>query len=150
MQPIFKLLAILFLSSVLTSALAQKKTVAGLYITKGYNSGVLLTLKSDKSFTYRFQGHISSDTAAGQYYQRGDTLFLKYDYNNYELIFTSYKAKNDEVTINIRLSASRAVLRPFKLLKKGKRLYYIDEITGQIKTYNSEGRTRKTYLEPYK
>jgi hypothetical protein len=150
MQPIIKLLSILFFTCILTTAFAQRKTATGQYITKGYNSGVLLTLKTDKSFTYRFQGHISSDTAAGQYYQKGDTLYLKYDYNNYDSIFASYKAKNEEVPIDVKLSASRAVLRPSKLLKKGKRLYYVDEITGKIKTYKSDGRTHKTYLELYK
>jgi hypothetical protein len=77
MQPIVKLLSILFLSCIMTTALAQRKPVASQYITKGYNSGVLLILKSDKYFTCRFQGHISSDTDAGQYDQKGMIAFAK-------------------------------------------------------------------------
>jgi hypothetical protein len=77
MQPINKLLSISFLSSIMTTVLAQRKQVAGQYITKGYNFGVLLILKSDKYFTCRFQGHISSDTDAGQYDPKGMIAFAK-------------------------------------------------------------------------
>lgn len=98
------------------------------------------------TFTLKYQGHISSDTAAGTYTLQGDTIYLKYDYNNYKTIFASYKEQNQEVPIHIQLSASRVVLRPKTLVKKRSKFYVIDEATGHPKTNNKDGKTHLVYL----
>ena len=83
-------------------------------------------------------------------FQVGDTIVLNYEFNNYQAIYEAYKAKNENVPIDIQLSAGRAILRPFKLYKKMKRLYYIDETNGKFKTYKVNGKTRKVYMQLYK
>jgi hypothetical protein len=99
------------------------------------------------TFTLKFQGHISSDTAAGTYKLQGDTILLKYDYNNYETIFATYREQNKQVPIDIQLSASRVVLRPTTLVKKHSKFYVVDETTGLTKTYVKNGKTRSVYLQ---
>jgi hypothetical protein len=133
-----------------TNVFAQSGRLDNRYITTGYNAGVLMTLKPDFSFTYKYRGPISSDTAAGQYSFKGDTILLRYDYNNFDSIFASYRANNKIVPIEIQLAAGRANLRPFKLFRKGKRLYYIDEVTGEIKTYTVKDKNQKLFMIPYK
>jgi hypothetical protein len=150
MQLTKKLLSILLLSFILNKTFGQEQPLATRYITKGYNAGVLVTFASNQTFTYRYRGHISSDTAAGKYSQVGDTIVLNYEFNNYQAIYAAYKAKNENVPIDIQLSAGRAILRPFKLYKKRKRLYYIDETNGKFKTYKVNGKTRKVYMQLYR
>lgn len=98
------------------------------------------------TFTLKYQGHISSDTAAGAYSVNGDTIALRYDYNNYEIIFASYKEQNKEVPLEIQLNASRVVLRPKTLIKKRSRFYLVDDTTGHLKTYYKNSKTHLVYL----
>jgi hypothetical protein len=142
----FLQLIVFFLALIKTNASAQTLSEERYVTPKGYNSGVNLTLKPDSLFTFKFRGHISSDTASGYYKLHGDTLDFVYVYNNYDSIFASYKAKNEEVPIDVQLNASKVIMRPIKLLKRSKRLYYISIATGQVETHNDSGKIRKTYL----
>ena len=116
----------------------------------GYYSGLTLTFKSDMTFTLKYQGHISSDTAAGSYTVQGDTISLRYDFNNSETIFAGYKEQNKEVPIDIQLAASRVVLRPKTLIKKRSKFYVVDETTGHLKTNDKNGKTHLVYLRRVK
>lgn len=106
-----------------------------------------MVFTSDMTFTLRFHGHVSSDTAAGTYDFRGDTISLKYNYNNYETIFASYKDQHEQVPIDIQLAASRVVLRPKTLIKKRSKFYVVDEATGHLKTHVKNGTTHLVYLQ---
>lgn len=121
-----------------------------MYASSGYFVGRSLFLKSDSTFTYSYKGHISWDTASGHYLFSKDTISLKYEYNNYEAIFSFYKERNEKVPLDIQLSASQIVIRPFKLLKKGNRLYLLNDVTGQVKTYYYKGKNRKEYMTLFK
>jgi hypothetical protein len=99
------------------------------------------------TFTLKFHGHVSSDTAAGTYMVQGDTISLKYVYNNYETIFASYEEQNKKVPIDIQLAASRVVLRPKTLIKKRSKFYVVDETTGHLKTHDKNGTTHLVYLQ---
>src|SRR6476620_11768403 len=106
---------------------SQDNSISGQYTTSGYYSGSLLWLNPDLSFTYKYRGHISSDPAAGLYHIEGDTILLKYRYNNYDSLIADFKANNKEVPVDLLLTASRTTdHRPLKLLKKGNKLYYMD------------------------
>ncbi len=98
------------------------------------------------TFTLKYHGHISSDTAAGTYTVQGDTISLTYNYNNYETIFATYKEQNKEVPIDIQLTASRVMLRPKTLIKKHSKFYVEDETTGRLKTYENDGKIHLVYL----
>lgn len=55
----------------------------GLYTGSEYTSGFSFTLKPDSTFVYRLRGHMISDTSAGSYYIKGDTVYFDYIYNPY-------------------------------------------------------------------
>ncbi len=112
----------------------QHKLLEGIFISSGYYGGVILNFNSDLTFTLSYRGHVSSDTAAGSYKIDGNKIYLKYDYNNYEKIFALYKSREEEVPIDILLSASQIVLRPEILLSKRNKLFAINKINGSIKT----------------
>jgi hypothetical protein len=129
---------------------SQDKSISGQYTTSGYYSGSLLWLNPDLSFRYKYRGHISSDTAAGLYHIEGDTILLKYRYNNYDSLIADFKANNKEVPVDLLLTASRTTdHRPLKLLKKGNKLYYMDVSSGQYKTYMEKGKSKMLYLRRY-
>ena len=146
MQALLTIFGFCFWTIVSTTSFGQKKSIRRTLYTTGHYSGLALVLKPDMTFTLKYHGHISSDTAAGTYKLQGDTIFLKYDYNNYETIFASYKEQNKEVPIDVQLAASRVVLRPKTLIQKHSRFYVIDEATGKLKTYDKNGRTHFVYL----
>ena len=129
-----------------TISLGQKKYLSDKFYSFGNYSGVRLEFKPDTTFTLKHHGHISSDTAAGTYEIIGDTILLNYIYNNYDSIFTSYRARNMVVPIDIQLDAGRVILRPKTIIKKSSKLYVVDDKTGKIKTYEKNGRSFKVYL----
>jgi hypothetical protein len=135
-----------FLTLVSIASFGQKKSIIGAFSTTGYYSGLTLTLKPNLTFTLKYQGHVSSDTAAGTYMVKGDTISLRYDYNNYEIIFASYKEQNKEVPIDMQLAASKVLLRPKTLIKKHSKFFVVDETTGHLKTYAKNCKTRLVHL----
>ena len=147
MRPLSIIFCLCLSTLVSTISFGQNKRVAETFYTNGYYSGLTLVFKPDMTFTLKYQGHISSDTAAGTYIVQGDTISLKYDYNNYETMFASYKDQNKQVPIDIQLAASRVILRPKTLIKKRSKLYVVDETTGHPKTYYKNGRAHLVYLQ---
>ncbi|RYE59019.1 MAG: hypothetical protein EOP48_02160 [Sphingobacteriales bacterium] len=117
-------------------SLAQNQSITGTFSTVGYYSGLRVVFNSDMTFTFKYHGHIYSDTAAGTYTFTGDTISLKYVYNNYDSILASYHKLNKEVPLAIQLDAGRVLLRPVVLLKRRLRLYVVDITTGKLKSYN--------------
>ena len=87
MRALLTIFSFCFLALVSTTLFGQKKSISGTFYTTGYYSGLTITLKPDMTFSLKYQGHISSDTAAGTYKLHGDTVSLTYDYNNYERVF---------------------------------------------------------------
>jgi hypothetical protein len=142
--PVIISIYLLIINSPIT--FGQKKYLSDKFYSSGYYSGVGLAFKPDKTFTLKYHGHISSDSAAGTYEIVGDTILLTYIYNNYDSIFASYKARNIVVPIDIQLDAGRVVLRPKTIIKKRSKLYVIDDETGKIKTNEKNGRSFKVYL----
>jgi hypothetical protein len=136
-----------FLVLISITSSGQSKLTAGTFYSSGYYAGLALVLKHDMTFTLKYLGHISSDTAAGTYRVRGDTISLQYDYNNYETIFASYKERNEKVPLDIQLAASRVVLRPKTLIKNRSRLDVVEETTDQLKTYAENDKTHFVYLK---
>lgn len=129
-----------------TISFGQKKYLSDKFCSFGYFSGVRLAFKPDMTFTLKYHGHISSDTAAGTYEIVGDTILLTYIYNNYDSIFASYKARNMVVPIDIQLDAGRVVLRPKTVIKKRSKIFVLDDDTRKIKTYEKNGRKVEVYL----
>ena len=145
MRTIFTVVSLIILQIFYNDLFAQKNTLEGSYIGKDYK-GVLMKFNIDRSFTFRFKGHISSDTAAGKYSVVGDTIHLKYLYNNYEVIFAEYKRRNEQVPADITLSASRSKLRPLMLLRRNNKFYYLETKTKQTITSRRERRLKKVVL----
>ena len=135
-----------FLTLVSITSIGQEKSKNRTLYTIGYYSGLTMTLKSDMTFTLKYQGHISSDTAAGTYTVQGDTISFRYDYNNYETIFASYKEQNREAPIDVQLAAGRVILRPKTLIKRRSKFYVVDETTGRLKTHEKDGKAHLIYL----
>jgi hypothetical protein len=136
-----------FLTLISKTSSGQNKLNAGTFNTYGYYAGLKLVLKPDMTFTLKYRGHISSDTAAGTFKVKGDTISLKYDYNNYETIFASYKERNEKVPLDIQLAASRVGLRPKTLIKNRSGLYLVDKTRDdQPKTYDENGNKHFVYL----
>ena len=52
----------------------------GLYTGSGYTSGYSFTLMQNSTFEYRLRGHMISDTSAGNYSIKGDTVYFNYIY----------------------------------------------------------------------
>lgn len=99
------------------------------------------------TFILRYHGHISSDTAAGTCELKGDTVYLRYDYNNYETIFACYKEQNKEVSLDIQLAASRIVLRPKTLIKKHSKINVVEDTIGKHETSIRNGKNRYVRLD---
>ncbi len=101
-----------------------QKNIEGRYKTSGYYAGSSLIINSNKTFSYKYWGHITSDTAAGIFVLSGDTIFLKYTFNDYDYLSTSDISQN----IELQLAANRASIhRPKTLIVKRKKLYFIAE-----------------------
>jgi hypothetical protein len=137
----------LILNLVSHDANSQIQGTSKRYVTTGRNKGAVLTLDKDSSFTFKYLGHISKDTAAGQYQNRGDTLFFYYHFNNYDSILSTYKRKQEQPPADIILTASRVILRPHVMVKRGNRLFYIDIQRNAVITYDDGRRTNPLVMK---
>jgi len=72
--------AILVLLSFIVTFSCHTTNKFGLYTGSGYTTGYSFTLKQDSTFEYRFRGHMISDTSAGIYSMKGDTVYFTYIY----------------------------------------------------------------------
>jgi len=101
MRALLTIFCFCLLTLVSTISFGQNKPVEGTFHINGYYSGLTLVFKTDMTFTLKYEGHISYDTAAGTYKFQGDTISLNYDFNNYKMIFAFYKEQNKQVPIDI-------------------------------------------------
>lgn len=141
---VFCLFVLSFFSA---TAFGQNKQIEGAFYSNGHYAGLTIVFKTDMTFTLKYHGHIYSDTAAGIYQLKTDTISLSYVYNNFDTIYAFYKQQNKQIPIDVQLNASRAILRPTKLVKKRSKLYLIDDTTGYLKMYEIKGRRYLVYLQ---
>lgn len=80
MRALLTILGFGFLTLVSITSFGQEKSISGTFYTKDYYSGLTLLFKPDMTFTLKYQGHISTDTAAETYRVEGDIISLRYDY----------------------------------------------------------------------
>ncbi len=128
------------------SSFAQK--IVGKYCTFGNCSGSVLNLAPDQTFTYKFSGHLSRDTAAGTFILKGDTIYLNYIFNNYELALANDSLK-DNLFLQVQAGWASAH-RPEILLRKHKRLYYLDQKSAGFQFCISKGKTIYKYMRRFK
>lgn len=88
----------------------------GLYRGSTYSSVYSIIINPDSSFEYRMRGHMISDTSAGNYYLKGDTIYFTY-------IYDPYKSET--------LPPPFPTRPPFALLRKNK-LYLVYRFEEQI------------------
>lgn len=81
MKPTTAIFLLLILLSVQSCHTANK---FGLYSGSNYTSGYSFILKPDGTFEYKLRGHMVSDTSAGHYHMKGDTIYLNYIYDPYK------------------------------------------------------------------
>lgn len=73
-------LTICFLIIFTRNVNGQSKLPVDILYSSAPYSGVSLVFKPDMTFTLKYHGHISSDTASGTYRIDGDTIFISYVY----------------------------------------------------------------------
>lgn len=76
--------AILLLIGVVTIQSCHTSNRYGMYRGSEYMSGYSIILKPDSTFEYRRRGSMVSDTSAGNYYLKGDTMYFTYTYDPYK------------------------------------------------------------------
>jgi hypothetical protein len=81
-----KALILIYLIIILTAILGCHTTTKfGLYRGAEYTSGYSMILKADSTFEYRLRGHMISDTSAGAFTMKEDTIYFNYTYDHYKL-----------------------------------------------------------------
>jgi hypothetical protein len=129
----------------------QNAVFEGTYISRyKYYKGVLMAFNLDSTFIFSYRGHINADTAAGKYVKKGDTILLQYLFNNYDSIFASYRSRGAEPPVDELFSAAHATLRPGLLLRKRKKLYYLDKHSLNFNKFLLGKKKRKIYLIRYR
>lgn len=121
------LISILILTLVFSQSCSTSKKY-GRYAGSGY----IIRLNDNKTFTYRYFGHLSGDSSAGTFDINKDTIFMNYHLNNYDSLIHAAEARKETPPIEIMLSSRGWILRPQKVIWRYKKLFFIDKETNEI------------------
>jgi hypothetical protein len=103
-----------------------------------------LKLNSDNTFMFLHGGPIFSDSSHGSYIKIKDTIVLDFMYSPVDL---SDKASRFSYMLD---KGRRDSIRPLKLLRKGRWLYYLDPSNNKFQLVSIDGRKQKWRLKRVK
>ena len=95
-------------------------------------NSISIHLSKDNRFTYKYFGHVGSDTSAGVFTLVNDTIFMRYYLNNYDSILQATQLNNEAPRLDIMLGSRYWKLRPQRMVWHKRKIYFTNNKTGEV------------------